>query len=121
MTTREAAIYNFLNSFGIPAYAAASTPENAAMPYLTYDLAIGDFLNDVNMNANLWYYTQSEAEPNAKIRDIEKALGTGGKMLTYDGGAVWIKKGNPWCQSVTDEDIAVKRRYLNFELSYMEL
>lgn len=121
MTTREAAIYNFFNSFGIPAYAAASTPEDAVMPYITYDLAIGDFYDEVSFPANLWYYTLSEAEPNAKVREIENVMGPGGKVLTYDGGAFWIKKGNPWCQSVTDVDNAVKRRYLNFDLETMEL
>lgn len=121
MTTREAAIYNFFNSFGIPAYAASATPENAEMPYITYNLAIGDFYDEVTIPADLWYYTESESEPNAKVREIEKVLGTGGKLLTYDNGAVWVKKGRPWCQSVTDEDSAVKRRYLNFDLDFMEL
>lgn len=121
MKTREAAIYSFFAGFGIPAYAASATPDNAEMPYITYELAIGDFYDEVTIPANLWYYTESEAEPNAKVREIEDVLGTGGKLLTYDGGAVWIKRGQPWCQSVKDEDNAVKRRYLNFDLDYMEL
>lgn len=118
---REAAIFEFMSSFGIPAYSASATPNEAEYPYITYDLIIGDFYSEVSMNANLWYYTTSEAEPNAKVRDIEKVLGKGGKMLTYDGGAIWVKKGSPWCQSVTDVDSAVKRRYLNFDLDYIEL
>lgn len=121
MTTREAVIYEFMSSFGIPAYTASATPTQAEMPYITYSLAIGDFENEVSMNANLWYRTESEKEPNAKVRDIESTMGAGGKLLTYDGGAVWIKKGNPWCQSVADEDSSVKRRYINFDLQYIEL
>lgn len=121
MTTREAAIYNFLNSFGIPAYASSATPEQAEMPYLTYDLIIGDIYQTVSMNVNLWYYTDSESEPNAKVREIEKVMGSGGKILPYDGGGVWIRKGNPWCQSLPDEDNSVKRRYMNFDLDYQEI
>lgn len=118
---REAALFNFLSGFGIPAYPSAATPDEAEFPYITYDLIIGDFYRPVTMTANLWYYTTSEAAPNAKVREIEEVLGKGGKLVTYDGGAIWIKKGSPWCQSVADEDNAVKRRYLNFDLEYMEL
>lgn len=120
MTTREAAIYEFFSSFGIPAYASSATPAQAVMPYITYDLVIGDFYYEVAMNANVWYKTDSEAEPNKKIREIESEL-KGGKLLTYDGGAVWVKKGSPWCTSVKDEDNTVKRRYLNFDLEYIEI
>lgn len=121
MATRESAIYDFLNSFGIPAYASSATPDQAPMPYITYDLIIGDFNTEVSMAANVWYKSESEAAPNAKVREIEKILGTGGKLLTYDGGAVWVKKGSPWCQSVTLDDNSIKQRYLNFDLEYMEL
>lgn len=121
MKTREAALYGFFSGFGIPAFADTATPEDAEMPYITYSLAIGDLYDDVTIEANLWYYTESEAEPNAKVREIEKVLGSGGKLLTYDGGAVWIKKGRPWCQSVKDVDNSVKRRYFNFDLSFFEL
>lgn len=122
MTTREAAIYEFLSSFGIPAYTSASVPEQAEYPYLSYNLAIGDFVSGpVDMSVDLWYYTESEAKPNEKVHEIEQALGTGGKTITYDNGAVWIYKGNPWCQSVKDQDNAVKHRYLIFELQFFEL
>lgn len=121
MATRESAIYSFLSSFGIPAYATSATPDNAEMPYITYNLIIGDFIDEVSMNANLWYRTESEAEPNAKVREIEKTMGTGGKIIKYDGGAVWIKKGTPWCQSVPGEDNSIKCRYINFDLDYIEL
>lgn len=121
MTTREAAIYEFLSSFGIPAYAASGTPDQAQMPYITYNLIIGDMLSPVSMEVDVWYKTDSEAVINAKVRDIEAAIKDGGKMLSYDTGGVWVTKGTPWCQSVTDEDNSVKRRYLNMDLQFMEL
>lgn len=119
--TPEAAIYQFLSGFGIPAYAATSTPEEAEFPYITYDLVIGEWMGgEVNMPVNVWYRTDSEAEPNAKVREISSAIGRGGVLLPVDYGVVWLKRGEPWAQAVRveGEDEKVKRRYLNVLLDY---
>ena len=117
--TPEAAIYRFLSGFGIPAYASSSVPDQAAFPYITYDLVLGEWNNgEVNLPVNVWYRTESEAEPNAKVREIGAALGMGGKLVPCDGGALWLKKGSPWAQAVTieGEDEKVKRRYVNINI-----
>ena len=120
--TPEAAVYTFLSSFGIPAYAASSVPDQATFPYLTYDLVIGEWGQpEVNMPVNVWYRTDSEALPNAKVREISKAIGMGGVLLHCDGGALWLKKGSPWAQAMTveGEDEKVKRRYVNINIEFM--
>ena len=100
--TPEAAVYTFLSSFGIPAYAASSVPDQATFPYLTYDLVLGEWGQpEVNMPVNVWYRTDSEALPNAKVREISQAIGMGGVTLPCDGGMLWVKKGSPWAQAVT--------------------
>ena len=119
--TPEAAIQSFLSSFDIPAYAAASTPAEAEFPYITYNLVIGDFISgDTPMQIDLWYYTDSEKEINAKAREIADKIGLGGVMLQHDNGSIWVKRGNPWCQSVVNEsNEMVKRRYINIDLEYL--
>ena len=119
--TPEAALYQFLSGFDIPAYVTSSTPDEAEFPYLTYDPVIGEELEgEVSMEVNLWYYTDSEAIPNAKVREIAASIGRGGRVLPYDGGAIWVKRGTPWAQSVTNSDnTMVKRRYLNIDLEYI--
>ena len=73
----------------------------------------------VGMTVNLWYYTTSESEPNAKAREISKALGLGGVQIPCDDGSIWLTRGSPWCQSLTDaNDEQIKRRYLNITASY---
>lgn len=121
MTTREAAIFGFLDSFSIPAYPSTATTEKTELPYITYTLVIGDWDNPVSMDVNIWMRTESEAAINNKVHEIERAIGGGGKVLPYDGGAVWVTKGSPWAQAVADEDNTIKRRYLNFELQYEEM
>lgn len=117
---REQALYDFMSCFGIPAYAATATPAQAEMPYITYELTVGTWDNPASMSVNLWYRTDSEAIINAKAREIGYKLSGGGQVLYFEdeGGhtrALWITKGSPWCQAVTDEDNTVKRRYFNFE------
>jgi hypothetical protein len=120
--TPEAAIYKFLSGFGIPAYAAASTPDGAAFPYLTYDLVLGEWdAGEVNMPVNVWYRGESEAAPNAKVREMFQAIGMGGVCVACDGGMLWIKRGSPWAQAVTieGEDEMVKRRYVNVNIEFL--
>lgn len=113
-----------MGSFGIPAYASTSTPSDAEFPYITYDLVIGSWMRgEVNMSANVWYRTESEAEPNAKVRELSKALGNGGVTLQCDGGMLWLKKGSPWAQAmrVEGEDEKIKRRYVNINIEWLSL
>lgn len=117
--TQEAAIYQFLSGFGIPAYAAASVPDQAQFPYLTYDLVLGETMDvEINMPVNIWYRTDSEAIPNAKVREIHDAIGRGGVLIPCDEGLLWIKRGSPWAQAMTieGEDEKVKRRYVNINI-----
>lgn len=117
--TQEAAIYLFLSGFGIPAYASASVPDQAEFPYLTYDLVLGETMDvEINMPVNVWYRTDSEAIPNAKVREIHDAIGRSGVLVPCDDGLLWIKRGSPWAQAMTieGEDEKVKRRYVNINI-----
>lgn len=122
--TPEATFHAWLEKFGIPVYAATSTPHEAEFPYLTYELVYGEWGGtEVNVPVNLWYRGDSEAEPNAKVREIAGAIGEGGFTLGCDGGAIWIKRGSPFAQAVRveGEDEKVKRRYVNVNVEYLVL
>lgn len=118
--TPEQAIYQFFAGFGIPAYASTSVPDGAEFPYITYDLVTGDWwTNQTNITANVWYRGDSEAEPNAKAREIGKKIAAG-KVIACDGGGIVLYKGEPWCQSMgDDQDAKIKRRYLNISVEYI--
>lgn len=121
--TKAAAMYKFFSGFGITAYAATAVPEDAVFPYLTYELVVDAWESgEVSVPVNLWYYTESEAVPNAKAQEISEAIGHGGKLLTCDGGRIWLKRGSPWCQSLRDDTSAnIKRRYINVIAEYLTL
>ncbi|MBQ9041418.1 MAG: hypothetical protein IJ111_01220 [Eggerthellaceae bacterium] len=120
--TPEAAIQEFFEQFGMEAYAATEVPSDAEFPYLTYDLVEGEWMQpEVNMPVNLWFRTNSEKKPNAKVREIGKVLGNGGTLVKCDGGTLWLKKGSPWAQAVREEsdDNTIKRRYVNVNVEYL--
>lgn len=119
--TKAEALYAFFSSFGIPAYASSAVPEDAVFPWLTYDLSTSAWESgEVSLTVNLWYYTTSEAVPNAKAEELSKAIGLGGKLIPCDEGVIWLKRGSPWCQSLQDDsDSRIKRRYINITAEYM--
>lgn len=119
--TKAAALHEFFSSFGLPAYPVSSVPEDTVFPWLTYELVTSSWeQGEVALVLNLWYYTESEATPNAKAEEISKAIGMGGALLTCDDGAIWLKRGSPWCQSLQDAtDPMIKRRYINITAEYL--
>ena len=121
--TKEQALHKFFNQFGITGYRSTSVPDDVIFPFLTYDTPISSFEEEpVSITVNLYYYTESEAVPDAKAEEIRQAIGIGGKLLHCDGGYIWLKCGSPWCQSLVDEtNHNIKRRYINITAEYLTL
>ena len=119
--TKEAALYQFFSSFGLEAYAETAVPEDAVFPYLTYQAATSACEEgEVSLTVNLWYHTEGEATPNQKAREISKVIGQGGVVLLCDGGYIWLKRGSPFCQNLSDQtDRGIKRRYINVTAEYL--
>lgn len=117
--TKTAALYKFWSGFGIKAYASGTVPPDAEFPYLVYTQVFDRWGAQVSMPVNLWDYTASEATINAKAQEISNTIGDG-VFVPYDGGAVLITCGNPFCQPMNDEsNINLKRRYLNIIAEFM--
>lgn len=116
--TKEQAIYSFFSSFGLSA-SQTNAPNKTDYPYITYDLVTGAYGDMIAVTANVWYYGTSEVAINAKVAEITKAVGLGGKLIACDGGGIWITRGTPWCQAVADTDPLIKRRYLIFNFEFI--
>ena len=120
--TKGAALQAFFSQF-MDAYAASAVPEDVTFPYLTYELITSALDGgEVGLTVNLWFYTTSEAVPNAKAQELSDAIGYGGVTIPCDGGFIWMKRGSPWCQNLQDDtDPNIKRRYINVTAEYMTL
>lgn len=121
--TKEQALHNFFNRFGIVGYRNTSVPDDVIFPYLTYDTPISSWEEDpVSITVNLYFYSDSEANPDAVVELIRKEIGMGGILLYCDGGSIWLKWGVPWCQSLVDEtNRNIKRRYINITAEFFTL
>ena len=118
--TKAAAIYQFWSSFGLTAYEENTVPTDAAFPYITYQLVTDSFDREIPLTASIWYRSESWAGINAKTEEISQTISRGGKIISCDGGAIWLKRGQPFAQSMGDEsDDLIKRKYLNITAEYL--
>ena len=118
--TKASALYQFWNSFGLTAYEENTVPDDAAFPYITYQLVTDSFDREIPLSASLWYRSESWTSINAKTEEISQKIRHGGKIISCDGGAIWLKRGQPFAQSMGDEsDDLIKRKYLNITAEFM--
>ena len=118
--TKAAAIYLFWSGFGLTAYEENTVPTDAAFPYITYQLVTDSFGREVPVTASIWYRSESWTDINAKTEEISQKISRGGKIIPCDGGAIWLKRGQPFAQNMRDEsDDLIKRKYLNITAEFM--
>lgn len=118
--TKGKALETWFNKF-MTFYPSTSVPDDVTFPYGTYEPIFDSYTGgEVGLTVNLWFYTESEATPNAKAQELAEAIGDGGALIKCDGGYIWLKRGFPWCQSLTDDTSpTIKRRYINVTAEYL--
>ena len=118
--TKAATIYKFWSGFGLTAYEENTVPTDAAFPYITYQLVTDGFDREIPITASIWYRSESWTAINAKTEEVSQKISRGGKVISCDGGAIWLKRGQPFAQSMGDEsDNLIKRKYLNITAEFM--
>lgn len=114
------AIHKFWTGFGLPAFDENTVPQNAPMPRITYNVTTDSLGNVVYMSGSIWYRSTSWKEITEKTNDIEKRLGEhGGVVLDLDDGKVWIMKGSPFAQRMSDPDDSIRRMYINLQVEFL--
>lgn len=117
------AIYQFWSQFGLPVYDENTIPtgnNRPQMPYLTYSMVTDSLGNPVSMSADLWYHSTSWQAITKKADEIAKVLGTGGQVIPVDGGYIYIVRGSPFSQRMSDpEDADIRRIYINIMAEYL--
>ena len=118
--TKASALYNFWSGFGLNAYEENTVQTDAKFPYITYQVVTDSFGAEVALTASVWYRDTSWVEANAKSEEISRTISRGGKTIPVDGGALWLKRGTPFAQSMGDEtDDLIKRKYLNITAEFL--
>ena len=121
--TKEAALFTFWSRFGVPAYDEQSVPTGSIapnFPYITYQVSTDSFGNEISLTGSVWYKSTSWKDANKKAQEISDYIGMGGVMILCDGGAIWIKRGTPFAQSMGDpSDDMIKRKYINLTAEFL--
>lgn len=117
---KEQAIHSFWSGFGIPAYDENTVPKDAELPYITYDVAVGSIGTPVMLHASIWYRSTSWAAITLKAHEIAEAIGYGFITLPTDDGYIYVTKGTPFAQRMSDPvDENIRRIYINLSVEYL--
>lgn len=115
------ALHSFWSSFGIKAYDENSVPDATPFPYITYEVTTDDFGNQIPQTVSLWYRDSSWISITEKEMQISDFITRGGKMITYEDGAMWIRKARPWAQRMNDpSDEMIRRIILNVVIEFLD-
>lgn len=118
--TKGQAVQQFWESFGLTAYDETTVPDDAPFPYITYTIQTDSFENEVMTTASLWYRSYKWAEISEKAEEIAKAIvKMNPPSIKIDGGRLYITKGVPFAQRVSESDDAIRHIVLNVNLEYL--
>lgn len=119
MMKKAQALNTFWNGFGLIAYDDSTVPDDAKLPYITFSQSDDDFGFPISLTASLWYRGKRWDAISDKLEEISNHITRGGVMVAYDGGAMLVRKGNPFAQRMKDEDDSIRRIVMNVEVEYL--
>lgn len=122
--TKAQALNKFFSSFSLIAYEENSVPQGISFPYATYPLVVDSLGTDVPLTLNLWYRDENlySSLPDLvhKVEEISRRIGRGGITIPCDGGVIWLKRGSPFSQIMSDpEDELIRRAYINITAEFL--
>ncbi len=82
----------YWEGFGLPAYDELTVPDNASMPYITYEAVSGNIGATTTVSASLWYRSNSWAEISQRADAIAKAIYEDPRSaIPIDGGYMKVR------------------------------
>lgn len=106
---------SFFSGFSIPAYEENSVPDDAQLPYITYQMSVPDWRESADISASVWYGGTSFKDIFEKVDEISDAVGEGIR-IPVDGGSLYIFKSLPFSQVAPTNKDNVKCVYLLFQI-----
>ncbi len=112
------ALYSFWSSFGITAYDVNTVPDDATLPYITYETATDSLDNVLSLTASVWYRSKSWELIERKTAEIARAI-YAMSPIQLDDGYLWLNKGTPFAQRMTDPDDTIRRMIINVQAEFL--
>lgn len=115
------ALHNFWSGFGLPAYDELTVPDDARLPYITYEVKTDSFENRINLSASVWYRSTSWAAAEQKVAEIAQHIVKQDPCtIPIDGGRIHIVKDTPWATRMIDAtDTGVRRVLMSINVEYL--
>ena len=112
-------IHSFWNSHGLPAYDENTVPDDAEMPYITYEARTGSIGDAVTLSASLWYHSMSWEAISKKSEEIGDAIvRMSPPSIAIDGGRAYISKATPFARRMDDPDGSIRRIIMNVNVEF---
>lgn len=106
-------LYEFWSGFGIPAYPEYAVPDDAQLPYITYETKEPAWRDTALYTVRVWYRDTSFEAISRKVDEISNAIGEG-CTFALENGFIWLFKDELFMQmQPTDEDDLLKVAYLS--------
>lgn len=116
---KSQALDAFWNSFGVPAYSEETVPDDVAARHITYSVATGSVNSPVALSASIWDTNTTSWDYVSNLAEnISNAL-IEVKSVPLDVGYMYITRGTPFAQRMTDENDSVRRIYINIMVEFL--
>ena len=114
------ALYKFWSSFGLPAYNELTVPDNAELPYITYEVATGSLGDIIPLSASIWYNSYSWEEVAKKSDEVAEFIYKQDPPgIKIKGGRLYITKGKPFTRDMDDDSSKmIRKRVININAEF---
>ena len=113
------ALHNFWSSFELPAYDENTVPADAGYPRITYEAASDRLDTVVILSASLWYWSLSWEDITLKADEIAEYIeNIYPPAIKIDTGRMFIKRGTPFAQRMSDPDGNLRRILLTINVEF---
>lgn len=116
---KESTLNYFWNQFGCKAYDSNTVPDDAPYPRITYEVITDNIGVQNVLTASIWDRSTSWKKVTDIQHAIEARIGLGGQSLHCSGGLVWICRGVPFAQRMSDPDDQIRHIVVNIEVEFI--
>jgi len=108
----------YWSSFGLPAYDENTVPDDATMPYITYEALSGSLDGQMTVSASLWYRGNRWDQISQKAEQIQRQ---GNRQIKIDGGYMKARVPASSFANRMDEpsDKTVRRMQMSIEIEFL--
>ena len=105
----------------MPAYDEMTVPDDAVMPYITYEAVAGNLGAATQIAVNLWYRSNSWADISKKAQQIATAIDKLPSSIKIDGGRMRVRlPDTPWGDRMDEpNDSGVRRIRMTVEIEFL--